>query len=119
MLQKWKGETVVDFPAPETIIRDWIRGRAEAGVVLAQAVTDVTTDNAHMTIRINPNGIARAKEWPAATATYPEGIANFYAVEFGWTNDQASYLRKHISTLEVIDAEGNRIGDVIDTAEYQ
>lgn len=88
-------------------------------MVLAQAVTDVTVDNAHMTIHINPDGIARAKEWPTATATFPEGIGDFYAAEFGWTNDQAVYLRKHISTLEVVDAAGNRIGNVIDTAEYQ
>lgn len=110
---------MVSFPAPEEIIRDWIRNRSEAGVVLAQAVTDVTADDGRMTIHINPDGIARAKEWPAAIATYPEGIADFYATQFGPTNDQADYLRKHISTLEVVDAEGNRIGNIIDTAKYR
>lgn len=110
---------MADFSAPEIIIRDWIQGRADSGVVLAQAVTDVTTHGDHMTIHINQFDFARAKEWPVAVSVYPEGIADFYAIEFGWTNPQAEYLRNHITTLEVVDSDGRRIGRMLDTAEYQ
>ena len=50
---------------------------------------------------------------------FPEGIAEFYAVEFSWLNEQAEYLRQKVSTLEVRDVDGNRVGKVLNTAEYQ
>ena len=85
----------------------------------AQAVTSVAVEDGHMTIQVDPAGIERSNEWPAAIATYPEGIANFYATEFGWTNDQAAYLREHVTTLEVVDGSGSRVGDVVDTANFR
>lgn len=110
---------MTDFPAPTEIISGWIRQRAEAGVVLAQAVTDVTVDGDQMTIHIDQFNFPRAREWPVATSIYPEGIVEFYAVEFSWTNDQAKYLRSHIRTVQVMDADGNRVGPILNTSEYQ
>jgi len=110
---------LISSPSPEAVVHEWIRSRASAGVVLAQAVTAVTVDDGRMTIHIDPDGIARSREWPAAVAPFPEGIANFYAAEFGWTNDQAAYLREHITTLEVVDVAGHRVGDPLDTADFR
>ena len=39
-----------NFPDPEKIIGDWIQSRAEAGVVLAQAVTAINVHESRMTV---------------------------------------------------------------------
>ncbi|MDK6302424.1 proline racemase [Corynebacterium sp. UMB9976] len=104
---------------PDVIVRNWIKERAESGVVLAQAVTKVSLVDGHMTIHIDPNGIERADEWPAAIAPWGGNLGDFYATEFGWTTQQSAYMREMVIDVEVVDAAGNRVGDPVDTADYQ
>jgi len=107
------------FSSPQSIIQDWIKSRADAGVVLAQAVSRVTVEGSHMTIHIAPEEISRSKEWSEAIRPYKGALEDFYATEFGWLNSQAAYLRENIKTLEVIDTNGNPVGNLLDTGEYQ
>lgn len=107
------------YPSPVEIIKTWIQGRAESGVVLAQAVTEVTVEGDEMTIHIDPYNFPRSKEWSTAVSVYPGGIVEFYAVEFGWTNDQSMHLRSLIKTVQVLDAHGHPIGQPLDTTEFQ
>lgn len=107
------------FSSPQSINQDWLKSRADAGVVLAQAVSRVTVDGAHMTIHIAPEEISRSKEWPAAISPYEGALEEFYATEFAWLNSQGAYLRDKIKTLEVVDSNGNLVGNLLDTGEYQ
>ena len=107
------------FSSPQSIIQDWLQSRADAGVVLAQAVKRVTVDGSHMTIHIAPEEISRSKEWPAAISPFKGAIEEFYATEFSWTNSQAAFLREKIKTLEVVDSSGNLVGNLLDISEYQ
>ncbi|MHA2788367.1 hypothetical protein ACXZ66_04365 [Corynebacterium sp. S7] len=107
------------FPSPEKIIKEWINGRANAGVVLAQAVTEVESNNGHMVITVETLHFRRSNEWPAAVAPFQGNIEEFYATEFGLTNAQGAYLRSQISTLEVQDHKGRPIGNLLDTTSFQ
>lgn len=105
--------------SPGEIVNEWIQERADSGAVLAQAVTDVTVDGDQMTIHIDPYNFPRSKEWPVATSIFPEGIVEFYATEFGWTNERSKHLRSMISTVRVVDTTGRQVGHILNTSEYQ
>lgn len=58
------------FLAPDTIVRDWLNERAEAGVVRAKAVTDVAYSDGVLTVTIEPEKfVDLTKHTRSATST--------------------------------------------------
>lgn len=106
------------FPSPDTIVRDWLYERAEAGVVRAKVVTDVAYRDGILTVTIEPEKFVDMNAWNLLNEGYSDSLSDFYATEFGWTNNQSVYLREMVTELRVVDATGSMI-ETVDTAAYQ
>ena len=106
------------FPSPDTIVRDWLYERAEAGVVRAKVVTDVAYRDGILTVTIEPEKFVDMNAWNLLNEGYSDSLGDFYATEFGWTNNQSVYLREMVTELRVVDATGSMI-ETVDTAAYQ
>lgn len=106
------------FPSPDTIVRDWLNERAEAGVVRAKVVTDVAYRDGILTVTIEPEKFVDMNAWNLLNEGYSDSLSDFYATEFGWTNNQSVYLREMVTELRVVDATGSMI-ETVDTAAYQ
>ena len=108
----------MSFPAPGTIIRDWLNERAEAGVVRAKVVTDVTYSDGVLTVTIEPEKFVDLSAWNSLNEGYSDSLGDFYATELGWTNKQSVYLREMVTDLRVVTADGSVL-ETVDTAAYQ
>ena len=108
----------MSFPAPDTIVRDWLTERADAGVVRAKVVTDVTYNDGVLTVTIEPEKFVDINAWNSLNKSYSDTLGDFYATEFGWTNEQSVYLREMVTELQVVDATGTVV-ETVDTAAYQ
>lgn len=106
------------FPSPDTIVRDWLTERAEAGVVRAKVVTDVTCNDGVMTVTIEPEKFVDINAWNSLNESYSDTLGDFYATEFGWTSEQSVYLREMVTELQVVDGTGTVV-ETVDTAAYQ
>ena len=106
------------FPAPEAIIKEWILERADAGVVRAKVVSDVSCTDGVMTVKIDPDKSIERYAWDWLNENSLDTPGEFYATEFCWTNDQSTYLREMVTELRVVDAAGN-ILESVDTAAFQ
>lgn len=106
------------FPSSDTIVRDWLYERAEAGVVRAKVVTDVAYRDGILTVTIEPEKFVDMNAWNLLNEGYSDSLGDFYATEFGWTNNQSVYLREMVTELRVVDATGSMI-ETVDTAAYQ
>lgn len=108
----------MSFPSPDIIVRGWLAQRAEQGVVRAKVVTDVTYSCGVLTVKIEPEKFVDLSAWKLLNDSYSDTLGEFYAVEFGWTNEQSVYLREMVVQLRVVDASGSVI-ETVDTAAYQ
>lgn len=108
----------MSFPSPDIIVRDWLTERAGAGVVRAKVVTDVTYNDGVVTVTIEPEKFVDINAWNSLNKRYSDTLGDFYATEFGWTNEQSVYLREMVTELQVVDATGTVV-ETVDTAAYQ
>lgn len=108
----------MSFPAPDTIIRDWLNERAEAGVVRAKVATDVAYSDGVLTVTIEPEKFVDLGAWNSLNGGYSDSLGDFYATELGWTNKQSVYLREMVTELRVVDSTGTVV-ETVDTAAYQ
>nr|WP_306482640.1 proline racemase [Corynebacterium riegelii] len=92
--------------------------RAEAGVVRAKVVTDVSYNDGVLVVTIEPEKFVDINAWNFLNEGYSDSLGDFYATEFGWTNKQSVYLREMVTVLRVVDATGSLV-ETVDTAEYQ
>lgn len=108
----------MSFSSPDVIIRNWLTERAEAGVVRAKVVTDVTYADGVLTVKIEPEKFVDLRLWNSLNDGFSDSLGDFYATEFGWTNEQSVFLREMVIDLRVVDATGSVI-ETVDTAAYQ
>lgn len=108
----------MSFPTPDTIVQNWLNERAEAGVVRAKVVTDVTYSDGVLTVTIEPEKFIDLYAWNLLNEGYSDSLGDFYATELGWTNKQSVYLREMVTELRVAHSTGSVI-ETVDTAEYQ
>ncbi|OFK33262.1 proline racemase [Corynebacterium sp. HMSC064E08] len=108
----------MSFPAPDTIVQNWLNERAEAGVVRAKVVTDVTYSEGVLTVTIEPEKFIDLDTWNLLNEGHSDSLGDFYATELGWTNKQSAYLREMVTALRVVDATRSVI-ETVDTAAYQ
>lgn len=106
------------FLAPDTIVRDWLNERAEAGVVRTKVVTDVAYSDGVLTVTIEPEKFVDLSAWNLLNDGYSDSLGDFYATELSWTNKQSVYLREMVTELRVMTAKGTVV-ETVDTAAYQ
>ena len=111
-----KGPNV--FSRPDTIVRDWLNERVEAGVVRAKVVTVVAYSDGVLTVTIEPEKFVDLGAWNSLNEGYSDSLGDFYATELGWTNKQSVYLREMVTELRVVTATGSVL-ETVDTAAYQ
>ena len=103
---------------PDAIVRNWLNERAEAGVVRAKVVTDITYSDGVLTVTIEPEELVDVSAWDSLNEGDSDSLGDFYATERGWMNTQSVYLREVVTELRVVDANSSVI-EMIDTAAYQ
>lgn len=69
---------------------------------MQSAVTDISLDDGVMQVRVEPERFFTQFAWNSVNADSRDSLAEFFAQEFGWTTEQAAYLRELVVTLEVV-----------------
>lgn len=103
---------------PVEIIRDWVDELKQKNVARAVPVTSISLNDGVMQVRVEPEKHFTQFAWNSVNHDSRDSLAEFFAQEFGWTTEQAAYLRELVVTLEVVNRDGDLI-DSVDITDYK
>lgn len=90
-------------------VQVYLNERANAGVMIAQAVTTVTVQNGTLTVVFDPAKVGADQD--ALLDVQPErNLARFVGVPMGWATDEAAAIRSRVQRIETSMIDGTRTG---------
>lgn len=83
----------------------YVDERADSGVMLAQAVTDITVADGVVTVHMDPE--------PVVLELSPFGnLAELFGTPAAFNDDEGIWLRQTVNRVDVVDANGNSLGSM-------
>lgn len=83
-------------------VRDFIAQRASAGVVMAEAFTDVQLSDGVLTAAWSEQAIGKQRSDTLLSVQPFEDLAVFVGTPLAFNNEQGRQIRQHIHTVSVI-----------------
>lgn len=85
--------------------QSYINERANSGVMLAQAVTSVTSANGVVTVTVDAE--------PVVLELSPfDNLARLFGTPVAFNDDEGVWLRQTVQRVDVVDAAGNSLGSM-------
>lgn len=92
-------------------IEDFLRGRAEAGVQLAQAAARVSLRDGELVVIFDPT-LAGAEQWALLEVQPFKSLAHFVASPLQDETPRGAGLRSRIRTIHAAMIDGTSVGDL-------
>ncbi|WP_440711955.1 hypothetical protein [Gordonia sp. FQ] len=105
-------------PTDEQIVEtfnEWVRERADAGVMLAQSVTSVSFADGRLTVVLDP-AKSSAQYWALLECSPYDNHAELFGVPAAFDDEDGIWLRGRVAEVEVVDVDGRPLG-TLTTAE--
>ncbi|MFT3715659.1 MAG: hypothetical protein QM774_06850 [Gordonia sp. (in: high G+C Gram-positive bacteria)] len=99
-------------PSDDEIVDAFSRfasARAEAGVMVAKAISDVRFGDGRVTVVLDP-AKSGAEYWALIETSAFDNLAELFGIPAAFDDEDGTWLRGRVSTVEVRDVDGRPLG---------